>query len=69
MHPRTSQIKTKVLGLKMPNGKALRDCTGRECDHFGGWFKRLATKVGPDKRVGDVLTEADVRAIYAEAQQ
>jgi hypothetical protein len=63
-----ADIKVKVLlDLKMPNGKPLRDCTGGECAHFGGWLGRLAARVGADKQVGDVLSEAQVREIYGEA--
>jgi len=62
-----AQIKGRVLlKLKMPNGKELRNCTGDECNHFGGWFKRIAARIGPDNRVGDVLSEAEVRTIYTE---
>jgi hypothetical protein len=62
-----AQIKGRVLlKLKMPNGKELRNCTGDECSHFGGWLKRIAIVIGPDNRVGDILSEAEVRDIYAE---
>jgi len=60
-----SRIKAKVLlNLAMPNGKKLRDCTGEECRHFGGWCLRVAAKVGLAKLVGDVLSEQQVRALY-----
>jgi hypothetical protein len=56
-----------LLDLPMPNGKRLRDCTGDDCRHFGGWFLALATKVGPTNLVGDVLSEQEVFQTYKEA--
>jgi hypothetical protein len=54
-----------VLGnLRMPNGKRLVDCFGRECQHFGGWVQRVGVEVGPDNLVGDKLSEKDLRALY-----
>jgi hypothetical protein len=53
-----------TLDLLMPNGKPLRDCTGDDCAHFGGWYRRLATRVGPLQTVGGVLSEDDVRGLY-----
>jgi hypothetical protein len=55
-----------LLKSKMLNGRMLRDCTGFECAHFGGWYQRIAARVGNDQRVGDVLSEKQVRAIYSE---
>jgi hypothetical protein len=56
-----------LLDLKMPNGKPLRDCTGSDSNRFGGRYQSLAVKVGPRKRVGDVLSEQDVRELYDAA--
>jgi hypothetical protein len=53
-----------TLDLVMPNGKPLRDCTGEDCSHLGGWGRRLAVRVGPFKTVGEVLSETDVRDLY-----
>jgi len=58
------QAEKMLLDLEMPNGKRLRDCTGNDCARFGGWYKRLADKVGPRKLIGDVLSEQDVRKLY-----
>jgi hypothetical protein len=55
-----TQAKIILLDLMMPNGKALRDCTGIDCRKFGGWFGRIADKVGR-KKVGDVLSEKEIR--------
>jgi hypothetical protein len=64
-----ARIKSNVvlLGMRMPNGKALRDCSGEECRHFGGWYTRVATAVGPTRLVGEVLSEKQVRALYTAA--
>jgi hypothetical protein len=37
---------------------------GAECHHLGGWYARLASRVGATKLVGDVLSEQQVRALY-----
>jgi hypothetical protein len=52
-----------LLELEMPNGKQLRACTGTECRTFGGWFGKLAIKAGK-RRVGEVLSEGEVRKIW-----
>jgi hypothetical protein len=78
-HTRVAQIRNRLtehvreeaerilLDLEMPNGKPLRDCTGRDCARFGGWYQRLADRVGPRKLVGNVLSEQDVRKFYKAA--
>lgn len=53
-----------VLNLVVPNGKHLGDCTGAECMSFGGWFVRVAEKVGPKRLVRDVLSEKQLRELY-----
>lgn len=53
-----------LLDLEMPNGKPLRDCTGDDCRHFGGWYQRLAERVEADKLVGNVLSEQQVQELY-----
>lgn len=52
-----------LLDLTMPNGKAMRDCTGGEMARFGNRFDRIAAKVGKTKLVGAVLNEEQVQAI------
>jgi hypothetical protein len=54
-----------VLNLEMPNGKRLRNCTGREMAQFGSAYQRIAKRVGPTKTVGTVLDEAGVRKLMA----
>ena len=63
---RVARIKSNIvlLSMMMPNGKKLRDCSGEECSHFGGWYRRIASDIGPTKLVGDVLSEQQVRALY-----
>ena len=59
-------IKSKILGLSlsylMPNGKPLAECTGNYCIGLGGNLAKIGRKVGK-RRVGDVLTDADLKAI------
>lgn len=50
----------RLLDLVMPNGKALRDCTGGDCIRFGGFYTRIGKKVGKARVVGKVLTAADL---------
>lgn len=52
-----------MLDLTMPNGKAMRDCTGAEMAKFGNRFQKIAEKVGKAKTVGSVLSEDQVKAI------
>jgi hypothetical protein len=47
----------------MPNGKALRDCTGREVRELGNAFIRIADRVGDDNFVGQILDEETVRGL------
>jgi hypothetical protein len=53
------EIKARILDFVMPNNKPLRDCTGSEVAGFGRGFIKIAEKVGPDQRVGDVLTDKE----------
>ena len=48
----------------MPNGKPLRECTGKDCAKAGGWLSKLAKKVKPNQKVGDVLSEAQVKRLF-----
>ena len=57
-----------LFDLIMPNGKKLPQCTGAECRTFGGWFTKLADKVPAKKKVGNVLSEGEVRKLYLAAQ-
>ena len=52
-----------MLDLTMPNGKAMRECTGGEMAKFGNRFQKIAERVGKTKLVGEVLAEDQVKAI------
>lgn len=52
-----------MLDLTMPNGRAMRDCTGAEMATFGNRFQKIAERVGKTKTVGSVLNEGEVQAI------
>lgn len=52
-----------MLDLKMPNGKAMRDCTGAEMAKFGNRYQKIGERVGKAKLVGAVLDEDAVRKI------
>ena len=52
-----------LLYQTMPNGKTMRDCTGSEMAKFGKGYERIAERVGPDRKVGDVLDEEGVRQL------
>jgi hypothetical protein len=65
-----AKVRAALLDLFMPNGKPLRDCTGSECERYGKdderrglWLQRVADKVGPDKHVGEVLDERQLKAL------
>lgn len=53
-----------LLFLTMPNGKAMRYCTGREMEKFGKGYAKIAKKAGA-KTVGEVLNENEVRQLIA----
>lgn len=66
------EVKTKIkeratrmvlLDLVMPNGKMLRNCTGKEVAKSGEIFARIAGQIKPNEVVGDVLSEAQVRKL------
>lgn len=52
-----------ILNLEMPNGQRMRYCTGAQMEKFGGAFGRIGKKVGKTKRVGEVLSEKQVKEI------
>lgn len=57
-----------LLDWVLPNGKALRDCTGRECKQMsrtvGTWLQKVGDRVKPTELVGSVLEESDVRKLF-----
>jgi hypothetical protein len=62
------RVKLKLLDLVLPNGKALRDCTGRECRALGKktnrWLVAIADRIKPTDLVGAVMSETAVRRMY-----
>jgi hypothetical protein len=56
--------KLVLLDWKLPNGKLLRDCTFGECAQAGGWLTELSKKGQPGEKVGAVLSEKEVRAVW-----
>lgn len=53
-----------LLDFILPNGKQLRDSTGKDCAKAGGWLIKIAKAVKPAQKVGEVLSEADVRKLF-----
>lgn len=52
-----------MLALTMPNGKALRDCTGEEMAVFDHAYHHIAEQLGPTETVGEHFTEEQVREL------
>lgn len=63
---KTRAVEMVFLDFNMPNGKALRDCTGAECKRAGGWFAKIAAKIKPAEKVGNVLSEQDLRNLFQQ---
>lgn len=57
-------VQMVLLDMTMPNGKPLKDCTGNDCARAGGWLAKIAQKIKPTERVGQVLSEKQVRSLY-----
>jgi hypothetical protein len=53
-----------TLDFVMPNGMALRDCTGTQVAKFGGIFAKIGQKAGK-RLVGEALTDAQIKAMSA----
>lgn len=66
------EAKIALLDMVLPNGKSLRDCTGKECaalgPKIGGWLTRVAGEIGPRQKVGSALTEDRLQALYGESK-
>lgn len=58
-------IGERMLYFIMPNGKRLSECTGAECVKFGGQFTKIGKAVGARKKVGSVLSAADLTALLS----
>ena len=55
-----------LLDMVMPNGKALRDSTGKDCANAGGWLAKIAKAIKPTQIVGKALSEAQVRKFFSQ---
>lgn len=53
-----------LLDITMPNGKALRDCTGKDCAKAGGWLSKIAKSIKTTDVVGKVMSESAVQKIF-----
>jgi hypothetical protein len=53
--------------LSSGESKQLRYVTGRELAELGGAYQAIAEKVGPDNFVGEVMVEAEVKALLHAA--
>jgi hypothetical protein len=61
---RDRAVEMVLLDYMLPNGNMLRDSTFGECAEVGGWLSRLARKGQPGEKVGAVLSEDEVRAVW-----
>ena len=59
-----AKVATALMGLQMPNGKPLSECTGTECISAGGWFEKIGKRVGARGIVGEKLTEDDLQKMW-----
>jgi hypothetical protein len=59
-----AKVEARLLDYVLPNGKMLRDCTFGECAEAGGWLTELSRKGQPGEKVGAVLSEKEVRAVW-----
>lgn len=61
-----------LLDMMMTNGKALKDCTGRECKKLSGtigvWLRHVGSRVPANKKVGEVLSEDQLQELYGASQ-
>ena len=53
-----------LMDMKLPNGKKLGDCTGRELSQIGGAMIDIAGSIKPDEIVRNVLSESKLRKLY-----
>lgn len=53
-----------LLDLMLPNGKPLAYATKKDLKKAGGWYLSIAERLGPGQKVGDVLTEKELRDIF-----
>lgn len=73
----SQQVRTKIkteaaimlMEMIMPNGVALKHCTGRDCrtlsTTIGHWLEMVADRLKPGQKVGDHLDEAQLKELYS----
>jgi hypothetical protein len=57
-----ARVQARLLDFLLPNGKMLRDSTFGEVAKCSGWLSRVAKLGQPHEKVGDKLTEKEVKA-------
>jgi hypothetical protein len=64
----TDEINIALLEMILPHGKQLRDTTGKDCailgPKVGAWLTVVASKVRPNQKIGDALSEDQIKEIY-----
>jgi hypothetical protein len=57
---------TRLVLMDWPiyNGKPLGDCTREELSKLGGWLHKVASRLQPQQKVRDGLTENDLQKIF-----
>jgi hypothetical protein len=64
---KTRAVRMVLLDMTMPNGKLLRDSTGKDCAKAGGWLAKIAKTIKPTDVVGKVLSESQIRKLWQAA--
>lgn len=66
-----SEARVMLMDLMMPNGRRLRNCTGRECTKLGSsvgrWLSLIGKSIEPTQRVGEALSEDKLHELYEAA--
>ncbi len=57
-------VQFAFLKMVMPNGKTMEDCKGREMTKFGAGAAAVGKAIKPNERVGDKLSETEVRKLF-----
>lgn len=58
-YPSKDAYKGRLLDMKMPNNKRLRNCNEKDCLAHGGWLTYVGKNIGPFE-VGEIYGEADL---------
>ena len=57
----------EAMKAKVIDGKKLRDMTGAEFKRKGGWLSAIGAKLKAKQKVGDALSEAEVKGLQVTA--